>query len=283
MLFIAGLLMAGPCLVSALAAAPAAQRPEASMLVLGSLTVDTDGHVVGHELEDAGHLPAPVVDLIDRSVARWRFQPVLRDGHAVRARSRMSLRVVAHPTGKDDYVLSIRGVHFGDGKDGDRISMRAPTYPPEAIGARVSGTVYLAVEIDAHGQVADVAAEQVNLRSRGNRWQMERYRKVLSQSAERAARGWQFRPLPAGQAPAMRYAVVPVNYTLRVFGGPRLPDGGPERWDVYMPGPMQAIPWFDATRMVSNLSGSLDALPDGGVYMANPAGGLHLLSKLGGA
>ncbi|MEW5835511.1 MAG: hypothetical protein AB1832_10630 [Pseudomonadota bacterium] len=109
----------------------------------GSLTVGTDGRVVGHTLDDAAQLPAPVVDVIDRNIARWRFQPVLRDSHAVSARSRMSLRVVAQPGGRNDHVLSIHDVHFGAADDGggSRIRSIAPKYPPEAMAARVAGTV----------------------------------------------------------------------------------------------------------------------------------------------
>lgn len=255
------------------------------MLVLGSLTVGTDGRVVGHTLDDAAQLPAPVVDVIDRNIARWRFQPVLRDGHAVSARSRMSLRVVAQPGGRNDYVLSIHGVHFGAANDGSgsRIRNIAPEYPPEAMVARVAGTVYLALRIDAQGHVQDVAAPQVDLRYLGNSWQMERYRKLLGRAAERAAQRWLFRPLPSGQAPAARYAVVPVVFDIHVFGVPGMPPDGPGHWVSYMPGPLQAVPWFDASRMLPGLAGSLDALPGEGVYMADPDGGLRLLSKLGGS
>lgn len=283
---IAGLLLAGLFLSMACAArSSTTQRPEASMLVLGSLTVGTDGRVVGHTLDDAAQLPAPVVDVIDRNIARWRFQPVLRDSHAVSARSRMSLRVVAQPGGRNDHVLSIHGVHFGAADDGSgsRIRSIAPEYPPEAMAARVAGTVYLALRIDAQGHVQDVATPQVDLRYLGNRWQMERYRKLLGRAAERAAQRWLFRPLPAGQAPVARYAVVPVVFDIHAFGVPGMPTDGPGHWVSYMPGPLQAVPWFDASRMLPGLAGGLDALPGEGVYMADPDGGLRLLSKLGGS
>ncbi len=284
-IFVAGLPLVGLSLALPFAArATQVQRPEASMLVLGSLTVGTDGRVAGHTLDDAADLPAPVVDVIGRNVARWRFQPVLRDGHAVTARARMSLRVVAQPAGQHDYVLSIRGVHFGGGNHGRAGLVRdiTPEYPPQAMAARVAGTVYLALRIDAQGQVQNVATEQVDLRYLGNSWQMERYRALLGRAAERAARRWLFKPQPAGQAPVARYAVVPVTFDIHVFGVPGVPPDGPGHWISYMPGPLQSVPWFDAPRMLPGLTGSLDALPGEGVYMADPAGGVHLLSKLEG-
>ncbi|MEW5835512.1 MAG: hypothetical protein AB1832_10635 [Pseudomonadota bacterium] len=43
------------------------------------------------------------------------------------------------------------------------------------------------MRIDAQGRVQDVAAQRVDMRYLGNRWQMERYRKLLGRAAERAA------------------------------------------------------------------------------------------------
>ena len=277
----AGLLLAPP----SVARTTKVQRPEASMLVLGSLTVGSDGRVVGHTLDDVAQLPAPVVDVIDRNMARWQFQPVVRDGHAVTARSQMSLRVVAQPSGQHDYVLSIRGVHFGDSTNGRGGLVRNidPEYPPQAMAAHVAGTVYLALRIDAQGRVQDVATEQVDLRYLGNNWQMERYRKLLGRAAERAAHGWLFEPLRAGQAAVARYAMVPVVSDIHVSGVPGMPSDGPGHWVSYMPGPVKTVPWFDAPRMLPGLAGDLDALPGQGVYMADPDGSLHLLSKLGGS
>jgi hypothetical protein len=124
-------------------------------------------------------------------------------------------------------------------------------------------------------------AEQVNLRITGNAGAMNRYREMLSRSAERAAREWTFSPLASGKPPVDRYAMVPVSYDLHAWGTPSTT--GPGHWDIYVPGPRQAVPWFDPAQMLSGLAGSVDALPDDGVYMADPGHGLHLLTALDGA
>jgi hypothetical protein len=261
---------------------PLSRQVEASMLVLGSLTVAPDGSVATYALDDVGELPAPVVDLIRRNIASWRFEPVMQNGHAVLARSRMSLRVLARPTGQEQFALSIHGVHFGErNHPREGVHMTPPQYPRAALQARVAGTVYLALKIDPQGHVADAVAEQVNLRITGGEAAMKRYREVLARSAEWAARHWEFGPLAAGKPSAERYAMVPVSYNLRARGEPSTT--GPGHWDSYVPGPRQPVPWFDPAQMLSGLAGSVDALPDDGVYMADPGQGLHLLTALDGA
>src|SRR5687768_13114120 len=68
--------------------------PEISMVVQGSIEIDTDGQVIGYRLKDADKLPPQVVTLLATGVPQWRFHPVVVDGHAASARNRMSIRVV---------------------------------------------------------------------------------------------------------------------------------------------------------------------------------------------
>lgn len=259
----------------------AAKRAEASMLVTGQIVVATDGSVHGFSLDDADKLPAPVTELVDRNVPKWRFQPVLKDGQPVMARAKMNLRVVATPQGGKDYTLAIRGVHFGNDGEAfgrERIKTVRPRYPEAAIRARVSGDVYLILKINPAGQVADVMAEQVNLGIAGTERQMKVMRSMLARSAVDAAHSWIFKPLDPGAAPVDRYVRAPVSYHLREFGEPVR--SGVGQWHVYIPGPHEAVPWFDRTGMLSD---SADALPDDGLYLVGPDRGLHLLSTPGGA
>ena len=192
--FLAGVVLAaGP--------AAAAERAEASMLVTGRIVVATDGSVHRFSLDHADKLPAPVTDLVDRNVPKWRFQPVLKDGRAVMAQATMNLRVVATPQGGEDYTLAIRGVHFGSDGEAfgqERIRTVPPRYPQAAIRAQVSGDVYLVIKINPAGQVADVMAEQVNLGIAGTDRQMKVMRSMLARSAVDAARNWVFKPLDPG-------------------------------------------------------------------------------------
>jgi TonB family protein len=258
----------------------AAKRAEASMLATGRIVVATDGSVHDFTLDHAEQLPAPVVRLIGSNVPRWRFQPVLKDGQPVMAQATMNLRVVATPRGGKDYTLAIRGVHFGtDGEafGRERIKTVPPRYPPAAIRARVSGDVYLVLKIDPAGKVEDVMAEQVNLGIAGTDRQMREMRSMLAKSAIGAAREWIFKPLAPGAAPVDRYVRAPVSYRLHPFGEPVR--SGVGQWHVYIPGPHEAVPWFDHTNMLTD---SADALPDDGLYLVGPDRGLHLLNAPGG-
>lgn len=259
----------------------AAKRAEASMLVTGRIVVAPDGSVHGFTLDHADQLPAPVAHLIGSNVPRWRFQPVLKDGQPVMAQATMNLRVVATPQGGKDYTLAIRGVHFGSDGEAfgrERIKTVPPRYPPAAIRARVSGDVYLVLKIDPAGKVEDVMAEQVNLGIAGTDRQMKEMRSMLAKSAIGAARDWTFEPLAPGAAPVDRYVRAPVSYHLHKFGEPVR--SGVGQWHVYIPGPHEAVPWFDRTGMLTD---SADALPDDGLYLYSARDALHLITPLGGA
>ena len=267
-------------MVHAEGAFAAARRAEASMLVAGRIVVAPDGSVHDFTLDHADQLPAPVVHLIGSNVPRWRFQPVLKDGQPVMAQATMNLRVVATPQGGKDYTLAIRGVHFGSDGEAfgrERIKTVPPRYPPAAIRARVSGDVYLVLKIDPAGKVEDVMAEQVNLGIAGTDRQMREMRSMLAKSAISAARDWIFKPLVPGVAPADRYVLAPVSYHLREFGEPVR--SGVGQWHVYIPGPHEAVPWFDRAGMLTD---SADALPDDGLYLYSARGALHLITPPGG-
>lgn len=277
------------CGVSALQPASAitphalAKQAEASMVVLGSITVAPDGSVASYQLDQATELPAAVTGLLQQSIPVWQFEPVKRDGKAVYVKSRMSLRVVLHSLDDKRYKLYLAGAYFSpDGKPSfkDTGPKRIqPYYPGQAVRARVSGTVYLVLKIDPQGHVIDALAEQVNLRVAGDEHQMERFRGLLANSALDAARKWVFDPQLLGGGSGDHYAAMPVNYWLSTTQGATSRPDAPGHWDVYIPGPRQALPWFDAGRV---FAGSVDALPDSGVYVLDP-GGLQLKTKLGGA
>jgi hypothetical protein len=179
------------------------------------------------------------------------------------------------------YKLYLAGAHFDpEGvpfKDTGPRRTR-PHYPMQAIRERVSGTVYLVLKVDPQGHVIDAMAEQVNLRVAGDERQMERFRGLLANSALEAARTWTFDPRLLGESAGDHYVAMPVSYWLSNAQLPSSPDA-PAHWDVYIPGPRKAVPWFDAGRV---FAGSVDALPDDGVYVLDPHG-LQLKTKLSGA
>jgi hypothetical protein len=277
-----GLLFAG----LVLAAGPAAvrKRVELSMLANGTIVVAPDGSVRSYALDRPEKLPQPVVDLVHQAVPAWRFQPVLVDGKPVVAEAKMTVRFVASPADKGDYLLKISGASFGDsdGKSSDQIAYKersAPKYPQDAARARVAGTVYLVLRVGRDGQVADASADQVNLTVVGSDSELRVWRKVLADASLSKARTWTFTPPTTGPHAMDDFWVVrtPITFTLHEQGAPRVDTYG--QWLAYVPGPKEPVPWMEKLKTADDgKNGVTDALPEGGLSLVGS--GLTLTTPL---
>lgn len=264
---------------AALAAGPdeTSKRVQASMLVTGTIEVAPDGSVAQYALDRPKELPLAVKDLLAKAIPTWKFAPITVDGKPAIAKAAMSLRVVAKPRDDGDYNISVAATHFDDQNKGHAIKAverRPPVYPPEAIREHVTGTVYLALRVDAAGKVADAAAEQVDLGEIGSDVQMKQWRDRLARVSVATARRWTFSPATDAASP-YRVVRVPVTFNLRINGYSTRVGYG--QWNVYVPGPVQLIPWLDNKLM----SGGADALPDGDIDQVGR--GLRLLTPIKGA
>ena len=246
---------------------------EASMLVTGHVQVNPDGTLNSYRLDAPEKLPAPVVALIAHNLPHWKFKLSGPSSHVVD--SGMSLRVLARPEADHNYALSIEGASFDQARDPARKitaeQRRPPAYPHVAIQERVSGTVYLLLQIGRDGTVHDAVAEQVNLDQYGTERQMERFRRVFADASLDAARHWHFHVPTAGPTANDPYWVVrvPVKYNLHRWGErPRERSYG--EWRTYIPGPRETAPWADRRL----LSEAPDAMPDGALHQLG--GGLRL-------
>lgn len=266
------------------AAGPTAVRKtvESSMLVTGWVLIAADGTTTKLELDDKEKIPDAVVSLIERGGATWRFEPVLVDGVARKAKARMSLRVVAKKFDANQYQISIRSSYFGaeaitpeeyvaQSDSIKPIAMKPPQYPENALRMGACGTVYVMLMVGREGTVQELFAEQVNLQVIGNDEEMKRMRNMLTKSALAAAKKWTFQPPTAGANAAQDVWVlrVPVDFQ---FYGYKKPGYG--EWDSYVPGPTLRAPWdtgLDATQ-------SPDAMIAGGLYDARNQ--LRLLTPL---
>ncbi|WP_243708126.1 energy transducer TonB [Luteimonas arsenica] len=263
------------------------KQVEASMLVTGSMMVEPDGRVSGWEVDRREELPDAVVGLVGKSMAAWRFEPVMVDGAPVQVKARMSLRVVMSRQDDDNYAIAIRSGYFGGdamtpqeraelaGTDDVRKErMDPPRYPDHALRAGVKGTVYLVLKVGRDGRVEDVFAEQVNLRTVGSERQMAKMREMLARPSIAAARGWTFAiPTTGEDADEPFWTLrVPVDY---MFGDDKPPAYG--EWHAYIPGPRERAPW-----KVQALGPwqSPDAMLAGGVYQEGRE--LRLLTPLEG-
>jgi len=237
--------------VDAQSARQARQEVEASMLVTGHVDIDLDGTVSGHVFDQPEKLPAHAINLIERAMPALRFEPVLVDGAAALARAKMSVRLVATPTGDGNMQVRIASAHFGEQySDADRTStrrssLRPPRYPMNVAQIGGKGTVYLLVKVGRDGRPQDVVAEQVNLTALGNARQMQMIRNTLSKTAiDNALKHWTFSPPEQGEEVAREYWVVrvPVEFSLNddreaAYG----------QWSAYHPGQQQRPVWAAPT------------------------------------
>lgn len=240
---------------------------ESSMLVTGKVVIGTDGMVQSHELDQTASVTPPLAEFIGKSLAQWRFEPIKVDGAVVRARVPMSIRLVANRAQDGSYGVRIASTHFGSGKAPvatdalQKLTMSPPQYPQGALMAGGKGTVYLVVQVGRDGKVMNVDAEQVNLRVVGSASQMTQMRKILADSAIRAARKWTFAPPTTGEEADKDYwlARVPVSYLLNDEKNAK-----PGQWETYIPGPRNmGMPWAQEQL---KLAGNPDALPGDGLY-----------------
>lgn len=245
---------------------------ESSLLVKGSVDIEPDGSVSAVAIDREEKLPPGVVKFVREAGLHWRFEPVLRDGKAIQARSPMSLRVVAKKLDDGDYQISLHGASFDryDPEDPTRatgIKMTPPSYPDRAARSGAGGSVYLIVKVGRDGKVEEAIAEQVNLRILAPEGEMRLLRDMFARNAVAAAKAWTFRVPTEGEEATRSFwnVRVPVTYSLEpqaIEGRDR--DYG--RWISYIPGPRQQAPWMPEKERAEF---SPDTLADGGVYMAD--------------
>lgn len=252
------------------------KQVEATMLVTGTIDIDAQGGVTSYSIKQAASLPKAMLDVVDRRVRQWRFEPVMVDGKPTPARSPMQLRLVTKQEG-ENYVLRFSGATFGQVEGEQSLArgkLRPPRYPEVAAYSGVGGTVYLVLRIGRDGAVEDVIAEQVNLRIVGTESEMTMFREAFASTSIGTARKWKFNfPAQGEDADEPFLSVrIPVD-----FVAPNARDAKAGEWQAYVPGPRQPIPW----RNWSDAMQSPDAVASGGVYRDRPSGP-RLISGLDG-
>jgi hypothetical protein len=258
------------------------QQVENSMLVTGTLHIETDGRVSKVILDKPELLPAGVAKLVRESAAGWLFEPVLIDAAPRPVAAPMSVRVVARQRDAGDFEVGIRSASFDQYDEKDRSNLRKlemapPHYPEPLYRAGASGTVYLLLKVGRDGKVEDVVAEQVNLNFAEREAAMQRFRDMFARNAITAARRWTYEIPSEGDQVDRPYWVLRVPVSYQLADGRSLPDSY-GKWQRYVPGPRQLPSW----RELEDAPGfSPDAIGEG-VYLANRANSPKLLSPLGG-
>lgn len=256
------------------------QSVQGAMVLTGEIMIGTEGQVEGFVMDQRDKVPADLAAFVERSVQTWRFEPIVRDGKAVRARTFANIRMSAKagPTGND--VVTLEGASFGkyDPESTDevtRIKLQAPVYPTAALDRGASGEVLLLIQVGRDGKVMNAVAEQVNLRVVGSESEMQKLREVLARYSVNTSRRWTFRPPSTGQWVDRPFWTVrvPVDFSLdekpREYG----------QWTVHVPGPRTRADWRTGDADEADVSG---LLASGGVYMVDVSNGPRLLTPLGG-
>jgi hypothetical protein len=284
-LLLAAALMVGTCAITVVQDATAQSRravrqmAEGSMVLTGQIDIGTEGQVEAFELDHADKVASDLAAFVDRSVRAWRFEPILRDGKAIRGRTFVSIGLIAKagPDGRDLVTLQAANFERYDPQATDSVtgvSIPPPRFPTRAVDMRGSGEVLLLIQVGADGTVMDVVAEQVNLRTASDERQMRTLRDLFAAESVRNARNWTFRPPTSGQAASKPHWTVrvPVNFAYTdessTYG----------QWKIYIPGPKAKAAWR-AGEEERDLAG---LLPQGGIYMADVSNGPRLLTPLGG-
>jgi hypothetical protein len=253
---------------------------ESSMVVTGAIETHADGRVSSVIVDDPKKFPPDIVALVEGQVSKWRFEPVSIDGVARPVRFPMSARLVAKPLNDNEYAVEIRSASFEDAAPKQdetltAVEMAPPSYPDAALKSGASGVVYLVLKVGKDGRVSDALVEQVNLKTIGHQSEMQAWRKGMSASALRATRKWTFAPPTKGEQADGEFwlARVPISFYMNKSLEPAY-----GKWETYIPGVRQRIPWLEE----DGPGFSPDGLADGGIYMLGKKGGPKLLTPPAG-
>lgn len=136
------------------------------------------------------------------------------------------------------------------------------------------------MRVNRQGKVENIAAEQVNLDIRTRESQMRYFRDVLADAAIKGVGSWTYNLPTTGkhaEDPSwdvilpVRFNMIPIRFDLT----PK-PQDSYGKWEVYVPGPRQPVPWLNDEQY----GVSPDTIPAGSISQA--ASSLHLATPLGG-
>jgi len=217
------------------------------LIVRGTVSIDAQGAVLQYALESKD-LPEPVTDLIARTVAGWRFEPVLADGKAVQAKTRMMMQIQGQAIDGEKYQLSLADVVFGVREL--RGPITPPKYPISAVRYMQNADLWIAARINANGDVLEMHPWRTSLsRSYRSKKEEEKWRKRFEAVAVDAIETWKFEPLsPADGISVESTLMIPMSF--RTSFSARAPVAKQASATVEfsgVPGPIHPIPWLPSS------------------------------------
>jgi len=233
-----------------------------TMRVDGDLAIDETGHVLDYKVVTP--VKSELQNLLESSVRKWTFRPVMADGKPVRAKTGMRITLAAKPAG-NGYKVSIDNVIFGATSEGRpehdeeharqivRSSDGKPaivakrmtgiSYPSGLMRAGVEGAVLLSLKLDTSGNVEDAMAIQSSLYDvRGRPDVLDQARELFERSALVPARRWKFEVTPGKGTPGVDdlTVVIPVVFIMPGKGAPNVAG----EWRVELRSQKRIAPWL---------------------------------------
>lgn len=212
---------------------PAVAAEEIKLQVVGEIGIDPEGKVFATDIKTV--VMPKVKELIDTTVSRWQFEPVLVDGKPAHVKSGMNLTLAAEKVG-EGYQLRIERARFYSARS--MLRTIPPRYPTEAARAGVGADVLVAVRVDAAGKVVDAAVVETSLpyRNAGAKTG-EKWAKYFEKATLAAVKDWEYAParIEFGEVDDATL-IVPVSY--------RMGEASFNGWQVESGQTRKQIPWL---------------------------------------
>jgi hypothetical protein len=237
------------------AAAPAIAEAELetvlALQVSGELDIDAAGAVSAYRIDTK--LPEDLRVNLDRSIAAWRFEPIVEGEVLEPTTIRLQVSLAARE-GDGAYRVTIENVNLW-AKDSDRpgayvtatadiapASLRPPTYPQTLVDMGLEGKVLVGLLLKPDGGVAEATVVQSALfDTKGNPATLRRALQMFEKSAVFGARSWRFEVATHGvPTPEDLTVFVPV-----VYGMDRIRSSG-NKWRTLVRTARTPPPWLPA-------------------------------------
>jgi hypothetical protein len=239
-----------------LAPAFAAEEAPLSMYVGGELVIGTDGHV--RTCKVTSGTPA-IKALVARSVEKWTFEPILRDGAAIEARTAFSLKLVATPT---EQAYTVRVSEAPDFYVPRKVLRHPVPLSPEFVG-HGDFDVLAAMRVDREGKVTDAAVLAVQ--SGGTDVKIRGLERFVQQTLKH----WKYEPaLPVDRETFEGL----ITFSVRQTTGRNATDA----WRQPVFSNPKRIPWSDAPADARHLQDGQMVAMDPAVKLKTPLAGTVL-------
>jgi hypothetical protein len=267
------------------AALPLVEPPVATLHVDGDLVIDATGAVTSYHVTSS--LPPDFAHKIEEVARTLRFEPVLVDGKAVRAQTRMRLTLAGPMRDNGDVEARVDNVTFPGEEGVDamgeaapglrmRVSHRAPTlYPESAARQGLDAEVLVVVKVGLDGRIEDAAVRQSTLlEARAAPALVAKVLQEFERETLRSVRRWRVDvQVDPGAHPDDRDRTALVKFSYHVMGTRQAGDG---QWRWETRSSKRQAPWL-APEPSEMLVGVSDVDGDG---LARDSGRFHLTAPL---